>query len=157
MALAGVWGGQHRRADHPTSYERSPSLLPHPTVRRKRDLGAASLGSRNCCVYSSEPRSRKASGLPDPPAARPMRQRGPCSLLGGGGPSALPRESARGCTPQTFGHSQTYGGSGGAERVRMILFKAGAGGRPLRRGPTTQAVGEELSYRSPGFDVIVGR
>jgi hypothetical protein len=45
---------------------------------------------------------------------------GRAAYWGGGGPSALPRESARGYTPQTFGQGQTYGGSGRAEHLAMI-------------------------------------
>ena len=75
--------------------------------------------------------------------------------MGGGGPSALPPGVRKRLHPQTFGHSQTYGGRGGAERARDDSLKAGAGGWLLRRAKRLSG-GERMSCRSPGFNVIVG-
>jgi hypothetical protein len=66
------------------------------------------------CVYYSEPRSRKASGLPDC-GGRPMRRSGPCSLWGGGGPSALPVN-----LPQRWGLGKAWAASLGTFSLQIV-------------------------------------
>jgi hypothetical protein len=83
-----------------------PSACRRHSAATSRLTGLPLLFGR--CVYYSEPRSRKASGLPDC-GSRPMRRSGPCSLWEGGGPSALPGNPQRGCTPQTFGQPRPTG------------------------------------------------